>query len=399
MTKLYDYIFARWVRAFDELGSLGKYRELVRTKKFATTYRYEIKDYTPQKFPAGGALYNEMPEDASNSRIYGFDQEGRPVHTSQVYGENGIPWEEGFYNYSENAVEYVEFSKNAGAPTRIQIMTLKNGKKTAFLQFIVQGIGNGVPGGNLQAFIEQTRISSDGIICHIEQYIYNGERIMGAHCFDITPGIDARSYEQVYTYDNEGEMDEIRNVYSGGHHRLAYVRVREGMSVEALVDGLSVLMADAVVGTLLRNNVEQPLALLELSYQGVIEYLPSLEFKTVADRDELIDEHGDAVDFELMFIPTYENMIVVENATFERPLQQLMQIMEQREDYDPGTKMLRKTAWLLTKGKLNGKIPVSDDFVAYAIEWMLESQEFEEILRDCGQSEEVIMNWKGKRWI
>jgi hypothetical protein len=119
----------------------------------------------------------------------------------------------------------------------------------------------------------------------------------------------------------------------------------------------------------------------------------------VADRDELFDRYGDAVDFEQMFIPTYDNLISVEDATFERQLQQLMQIMQQQQDYEIGTTMLRKAGRLLTKGRLNGKIPVSDDFVAYPIEWMLESQEFDEILRECGQSEKVLSDWKERGWL
>jgi len=89
-------------------------------------------------------------------------------------------------------------------------------------------------------------------------------------------------------------------------------------------------------------------------------------------------------------------MISLDDSTFERPLQQLVQLMEQTSDYDIGTKMLRKAAWLLTRGRLEGKIPVSDTFVAYAIEWMLEGQEFEEILRECGQREEVIADWRAR---
>jgi hypothetical protein len=398
MNELYEQLFQRWVRAFDEFDSLSKYRFLVRTKKYATIYRYEVRDYTPQSFPAGGAIYDEKTPDASSIRIYGLDGAGRPVHMSAVSDVSGV-FSEGYYSYSESVVEYLEFSKSTTIPDRMEIMMFDRGKKTAYLRFIVSGVGNIVPGGSIEAYIEEMRRDPRDIICQIEQYIYEGERITGADCFAITPGIGPYSYKQVYTYDNKGQLDEIRSVFGAGHHRLEYVRLSGGTNVQALADELAVLMADAVVETLLKNNVNQPLALLELSYQNVGNYLPYLEFKTVADRDELFAQYGEAVDFEQMFISTYDNMIPVEDATFERQLQQLMQIMEQQQDYEIGTTMLRKAGRLLTKGRLNGKIPVSEDFVAYPIEWMLESQQFEEILRACGQSEEIISDWKERGWL
>lgn len=73
--------------------------------------------------------------------------------------------------------------------------------------------------------------------------------------------------------------------------------------------------------------------------------------------------------------------------------------MDKEENFDLGTSMLRKTASLLTFHKLNQKIAVTNDFVAYAIDWELEGQEFEEILKDCGQSPKIIEAWKAKEWI
>src|SRR5262245_58334585 len=110
MNELYEQLFQRWVRAFDEFDSLSKYRFLMRTKKYATTYRYEVKDYTPQSFPPGGVIYDEKPADLFSIRIYGLDGAGRPVHTSAVSDGDRV-YLEGYYSYSENVVEYIEFRK------------------------------------------------------------------------------------------------------------------------------------------------------------------------------------------------------------------------------------------------------------------------------------------------
>jgi len=298
MNELYGELFQRWVRAFNEFGSLGEYRSLIKRKEYATTYRYEIKDYTPEIFPPGGELSAAVPMNTSY-RAYGFDLAGRPVHVQAASSE-------GFYSYSENLVEYIEFSKATGAPGRMEIMRLKDGKKTALLRLYISRGENYLPGGGAQAFIQQVMIDSNDVICYIDQYIYKEDRITGADCFALVPGIGPYTYEQEYTYDNKGQLDEINNIYNDGRRQIAYARVPRDIDVAALSDGLSRAIADATVVALLKNKVE-PLALLELSYQNVGNYLPSLEFKTAAEWNELITEHGDNVDFGLMFIPTYDH--------------------------------------------------------------------------------------------
>lgn len=71
--------------------------------------------------------------------------------------------------------------------------------------------------------------------------------------------------------------------------------------------------------------------------------------------------------------------------------------MRSEDDWGLGTKMLWKTARILTQSKLFGKVQVTEDFAAFAIDWSLEGhddEEFEEILIECGVEVEVIKLWK-----
>jgi hypothetical protein len=86
-----------------------------------------------------------------------------------------------------------------------------------------------------------------------------------------------------------------------------------------------------------------------------------------------------------------------ETLPFEKLFAQLEQMMEERDDSNLGRIMLRKAAYLLTRDALFGKVKVSDDFAAYAIDWSIEGHSdarFEEILGECGVQVGVIEIWK-----
>jgi hypothetical protein len=158
-------------------------------------------------------------------------------------------------------------------------------------------------------------------------------------------------------------------------------------------------MADAIVSALLEAKVKQPLASLSLGYRSVSNYVPVLEPMTMADMEDAIQAYGEELDWEILFLPRAEGLIFVKKSEMEEQLKQLIDIMEGSQNFKIGRIMLRRAAFLLTRGKLDGKIAVSEDFVAYAIDWEGEGHDFEQILRECGQREEVIADWKKRGWI
>jgi len=398
MTELYDDIFARWVRAFNEINWLSRYKERVEHTKYAPTRQFDLKDFDQGDFPAHSPLYDEKPADGSDHYTYGMDAQGRPVHVAYQHTWNKVFWE-GFYNYSADRAEYIEFELGTGVPTRIEVVQFEGGQKVSFQQFSLNGGGYRLAGESNRDIIDKVRNSDFLGICQVKKFMYEKDRIVGADCLAVYPGAGRSLFRQTFLYDREGRLDEIKNIYENGNEQVEYAYVSPEVNVADLSNRLSREMADSIVETLLKKNIEQPLATLELSYRSVANYMPSLVPKSLADWDDIIAARGTEVDFTLLFIPGYETLLSMDAPALERPLQQLMQIIEQTKDYDLGRNMLRKTAFLLTRGKLNGKIAVNDNFIAYAVDWEGEGQEFEEILRDCGQSEEVIADWKKKGWI
>jgi hypothetical protein len=68
------------------------------------------------------------------------------------------------------------------------------------------------------------------------------------------------------------------------------------------------------------------------------------------------------------------------------------------EDWDPGTSMLRKAA-LFIQQQLPQVIPIADCFAAFAIDWELEGDHFEAILKECGATDPKIAKLRSIGWL
>lgn len=402
MSELYQDIFNRWVKAIDEIDTIAGYREKVSVIKYASSYRYDLKDYNKADFPAGGDLLDHNPDEEMGYRKYGLDNTGRPVYVCFEHKWNKVTWE-GFYNYSDSQVEYLEYCLNTNAPSCLKVIKYKNNRKVSYQHFSLNGGGTGSPliKDGKEAYIDSIQKNEYSIISNVEEYIYEGERIIKAECFSVSPGIGQFTFEKSYTYDDQGELSEIRIFYPTGITQLEYVKVPDDLNIDELISELAGKISGSIIEALVKKSFEEPIVLLELFYRSVDRYFPLLKVRFLAEKEEIIRlSKGEGIEgldaFELLFLYGDSDLINADHETVERPLQQLMQLMDAKKDYDLGTTMLRKTALLLTQNKLNGKVPVSDDFVAYAIDWEMDDEPFDEILLECGQTPEIISAWKAQ---
>lgn len=402
MIELYNDIFERWVKAIDEIDTIREHREKIQTIKYAPSFRYDLKNYHHSDIRAGGIFYDQQPNEEIDYHIYGFDNNGLPIHVSYEHRWNKIHWE-GLYNYSDRRVEYLEFCLETNVPSCIQVVKYENNRKTSFQHFNLNGRGSTFPllKDSKEIFIERIKNDQYSIISNVERYVYNADRIVKAECFSVSPGLGQFHYEKRYAYDDQGELTEVKSFFPNGSSQLEYVRVpgEINLNTQNLLYSLAERIAESIIESLLKHDIEQPICLLELNYRRLDRYLPLIKALSLFEKEEIISHCEGPEVLELLFITGYNNYIDIDSNVFEQQLQQLIQLMEEREDFDLGTDMLRKTASILTLNKLDQKIAVSDDFVAYAIDWEMEGQEFEEILKECGQSPEIIEEWKAKEWI
>jgi hypothetical protein len=150
-------------------------------------------------------------------------------------------------------------------------------------------------------------------------------------------------------------------------------------------------MAALIVETIASQKPTKPIALLELSYHYADNYIPILVCQTALDVAEKLSKK------EPVFLSGYRDYLEVDIDPVENLFAQLELMMDDQSNMDLGRRMLRKTAFILTKTKLSGKLNVMADFAAFAVDWSIEGHSnahFEEILKECGVEENVLEKWK-----
>ncbi|QHS58073.1 hypothetical protein [Chitinophaga agri] len=410
MPKMYleilkENLLSRWKQAFIEFHLLEEFKNNITSEKYVPGVRYNLDDYgTPaflqpeeKVFPVGRV------RELGDFHFYGFTADGLPSYTSYAHSVNKQYWG-GYYTYGKEWVEYIEYNLNTRIPSSIKrIQFDAHGRKIAYQSLIVNSRGSDASYEDMtnEEKIHTIIDNEHAMFCNLEHYEIVDGRIVRADCLSIVPGAGESKYENIYTYDESGELTEIRHVYETGLSQLAYVKPDTGLDVHVLIDTVAELMAAAIVDTLVEDGVEAPLALLELNYHCVDVYIPSLSPRSVAFTKKISDQHPDEDIFDLIFLATELDhpFLDINREQFERPFTQLMTIIRREEKWEMGTLMLRKVAHILTTTRLSGRIPVGEEFAAYAVDWSMEMEDFEDVLRECGATATAIASWKERGWL
>jgi hypothetical protein len=132
-----------------------------------------------------------------------------------------------------------------------------------------------------------------------------------------------------------------------------------------------------------------PLLCVELFYRQVIDYVPHII--PVTERD-FFASPGPAATLD------HKYWIDLTDQDFEPEMAEFRGRLNTDEEWDPGTRMLRKAA-LLVYQQLPPILPTSDCFVAFPIDWELEGSDLEAILKDCGATKEALTKLKTIGWL
>ncbi len=409
LIKAKDQLIERWKHAFDEIDLLENYRAKVSSIKYATSSRYDLEDFSSGKIKAGGKLTIEKPS-YENHYEYGFDKNGSPVYSKHWHVWNKIEWA-GFYRKESNLIEYVEFCVTSRIPSRLQRIILLDGKKILFESLAINGGASGSKGTywnrSKEECIELIMKSSIDLICTIEKYEYKNGSIDKSYGLYLMPGIGQYSYEDAYKYYDTGKLKEVRTSFNGIFpDRLKYFQSLDKTSLSVLSERLSRKLAELIIIILAEQEFISPLSLLVISYQCVGNYWPSLVAITGELKDELIRD--ERYSFLEAFLAECHNMLPIRRndylqyfnkSNIDADFQEFIQMITKKDNWNAGTKMLRKVSNILTTSKLEKKINVTDDFVAFPIDWELEGSELEKIIAQCGAEKKKIKEWKQLGWL
>ncbi|MCW3106045.1 MAG: hypothetical protein JWQ09_551 [Segetibacter sp.] len=398
---LKEQLIERWKLAFNQVVLLDEFESKSVQIKYASTLRYELKDFDGKKIKPGGRFLSAIPSDPTeNFYEYGIEERGLPCFSRSCHKWNAVYWR-GFYSFKNDLAEHVEFCIDTGIPSTVERVVFEHGRKISYQSLHINGGGSGSVYYDMpvQQIIESILTDSFSLICTVKEFVYdNNDKVTKAGGLSVGPGPREYKYEDVYMYDVKGKLETITTYFETGETRLAYKAPNKQITFKELSDNLSEKMAHSIVDQMVRLQIEQPLAVLQITYRCVANYHPSLNYVTDAEKQAILQTQQSEEIFTGLFI-SVENFIDLTDEGFESELQQFVQLMEAGEKWMAGTRMIRKTASILTRNKLEGRIKVSDDFVAFAIDWSIKHEGFAKILKDCGVKEETIKDWKKKKWI
>ncbi len=399
MSTLFEELLQGWGRAFAELALLEKYRERAVVIKYAHEDCFRLEDYTPEHFPPGNELLDRIPDEIVLSyEEYGMGPDGLPCYCRTVFKDSNRQFA-GFYRYSPTTVEYIQYNLTNRVPFIFHRMVFAGGHKVASLRAVANGGGHFFTGMAPEEAVARARSDEHAIFLYTNGYEYEKGRIVRDLSNNRAAGVEEYHYEGKYVYNGDGQLIEIMDVYSDGMERLRYCHWNESEGLEGLTARLAGEMAESIVNALLAKKVRGPLALLQLSYHFADCYLPVLVPLSVAEKDEIV-KAGTAT-WEDFFLNT-NGLYDVRLTGMEKTFAQFMQQVKNLEGENRARRMLTRTAFLLTKSRLLGRIPVDQEFFAYAIDGSIEGhddEEFKDILLECGMGEELYATWKERGWM
>ncbi|WP_343693181.1 hypothetical protein [Chitinophaga sp.] len=392
MDNLIDQLIIRWEKAFDDIQNLPVFKAQIKTTQYASGARYNLEKFDQQTFPSDGPLSS-----LKDNHEYGFSDQGVPCYVAFSHEHNKTYWE-GYYKYSDNLAEYIEFNINTGTPSAVTRVLFEKGRKIATQRLVVNGRGTiyGHLKSQRTALINKIKEDTNALFLTATSFIYDQDgKIMRAESTHVTPGIGKYTSHDEYTYVDK-QLDKIRTFDAEGNSRLTYSRNSANLSPEALIEKLAQSMAQSVTHTLQQYEMELPLALLELGFHYADNYLPLLGIQS---QQEVEQRH---LKGEFAFITDNYIDALIDITPFEDLFAQMESLMEEQDDMNIGVKALRRTAAILTETKLFGKIATTGDFTAFAIDWSIEGHSTEEltgIFLECGVQPDTINKWKQSNFL
>lgn len=380
-------LIARWKAAFDRIAEVDAKPQGAVETVYTQVPAFALANYTPKKFKPGTRV-SRTPSGDGDDYAFRLDAQGRPLHVKFAHRVNRVSWK-GVYRYGPEEVEHIEFCMETRVPSLYNRLVLAGPSVVAEQRFIVNSGGSA---NNL------TRLSSKKKIQEIladphEYFIYLTR-------YQVEGGVtrSAEEYQEVsgevhrptleYRYGEDGKLQRIVQHWESGEQRTVFAARTKATSRD-LADELSTRIADQILARLARARFAAPLLALELNYREGEHPVPQLIPLTEGDEVGSLALAAE--------IPP-ARWIELSGEAFAPAIVELAQRAEAAESHSAIAAMLRVAARRVTE-RARADLPVSGDFVAFAIDWELEGDQIAAILKQCGASPQRMREWKKKGWL
>ncbi len=397
---IFDELIAGWAKAIDGIDLLNNYQKDAIAVKYATEPCFELEDFMPGSFLPRNAFLDNTPSPVPYTyEEYGLGANGLPCYCRTV-GRDGSPIFAGFYRYTHEMVEFVQYNLSGGVLCLFERIIFEDGRKVRYMRAVANGGGAAFSGKSREQAVVVAKSDERSIFLYVRHFEYQNGVIIRDISNNRAAGLGEYEYKGYYSYDTQGNLVEIKDVSTNGQEQLRYCYWDEREGLEGLTERLAVEMAGAIETALIEENIHTPLAILELGYHYADSYLPILASLSVKEKDRIVAKNDSEVwqDLFLNCNGLYHRRL----KDIEKTFTQFMHQINLRGAHDNARRMLQKAAALLTVGRLGGRVPTDPEFFAYAIDHSVEghdAEDFKAILLNCGIPEEQYDKWRERGWV
>jgi hypothetical protein len=387
LEQLREDLWNRWREAFGRLADLDPASLLGERVVYANVPLFKLKNYTPRKFPAGGRIFLNLPETPNSYYVYRLDSKGRPVHAASRHAVNNIRWE-GFYRYTSDEVEYVEFCLQTAVVSEYARITMQNGLLLTYQNIDINGGGARIGGRTGKSAMDHIAKNSYFYWIQIEQYEASEDRIAAGRALVEGAGLSPQRSALEYSYSDAGRLGRIVRIHESGSKTTEFA-AKSKLGMRELATRLSKRIAARAIEALRKANFSAPLLAVEMSFRSVTNYVPFIIPATARDY------------IPNLVLPTAidpRNWISLSEEDFEPEMAEFLERMSSAEKWDHGSRMLRQAARMITHQGPDSFM-VDDYFVAFAIDWEFEGQELPKILKQCGANAATLRKLKKIGWL
>lgn len=369
-------LWDRWRKAFDRRNEAIAPRGS--TPRYSIAPAYSLREYSGGAV-AAGAKVSKAPDDKGDNHVYQLDTADRPLHVAMTHLFNRVSWS-GFYTYAEKEAEHIEYCENTGVPSLYERVTFLNGSPATFQSLRIN------TNGSLPAWKKDGKAAipenPNNYQLLTEEYVVTDGSLQSSRVF--TEGLGAPPMESVieYTYDSDKRLQQKTQRWSTGEKHVLFA-AKPKKAKREFIDELADKIASAVLSALAEIRSSEKIIAVEMSYRVGDSYLPALLPAMEKHRRD---------GFILATVIEPKDWIYLDAESLEAEIAQITTTENESKNAENGTRLLRKSAYLVTQaGRKQSKM--SSDFIAFPIDWELEGHELPQILRECGATDQDLERW------
>jgi hypothetical protein len=354
--------------------------------------RYTIRPLFFERYPGRGKVLKTEPEDKSRGAYeYGFDAQDRVV-VERVYNYTGEPFER-FVRWIDAQVEQVRYGNfQPKLPLEVGQLRLPEGRAAAFGSFTIN-IGPQLNRHQPDAILELLR-QTHGIIQLGETYQYNAQGRIDSIDYwqEAGPHANFRSQETVI-YNTGGQIERIEAQRERGERVTLYQRPPKNENVRSLGESLKNKLLEAIPQIWASAGKTETLYCMVLYYRAF--YFPPVIIPGYERDRQALLHSDDPTQRYFIWTPVGDEKDMEPLQIQDTDMLELCRLYEQevavKQQWLAPLKLLRQIGKALTAMEWSGKLPVTDDFVVYAMDY--EADELENCL-EASVSKSQMKKWQ-----